>query len=73
MNSQIPDSQEHSETTVAVAVADCATKLLENFPRERSRLLTLLSAEPAGSRGATMTRTERNLRSKTSGVDSQQC
>ena len=42
-NSQVPDSQEYNEAITAVA--DCATRLLENFPRERSRLLALLSCE----------------------------
>ena len=42
-NSQVPDSHEYSEAITAVA-AD-ATKKLENFPRERSRLLSVLSRE----------------------------
>ena len=42
-NSQVPDSQEDSEAIAAVA--HCATKLLDNFPRERSRLLALFSVE----------------------------
>ena len=42
-NSQVPDSREYNEAITAVA--DCAKKLLENFPRERSRLLALLSCE----------------------------
>ena len=94
-NSQVPDSRVYNEATAAVA--DRATKLLDNFPRDRSRLLALLSAELGWqswsnddedwsksatrslwyrqlqcSRGITMTRTGRNLRSKTSGVDSLQ-
>ena len=39
----LQDSQERSEAITAVA--DHATKLLVNFPRERRRLLALLPAE----------------------------
>ena len=39
-NSQVPESQEYNE---AIAAAGCATKMLVNFPRDRSRLLALLS------------------------------
>ena len=42
-NSQVPESHEYSEAIAAVA--DYATKMLENFPRERSRLLSVLSRE----------------------------
>ena len=43
-NSQVPDPHDYNEAIAAVA--DCAIKLLENFPREeRSRLLSLLSSE----------------------------
>ena len=44
-------------------------KLVDKFPRQRSRLLALLSVELG--RQSSMTRTERKLRSKTSGVDTQ--
>ena len=42
-NSQIPYSQEYSEAITAVP--DCATTLLENVTRDRSRLWALLSVE----------------------------
>ena len=35
----------HEDNAAIAAVADHATKVLENFPRERSRLLSLLSRE----------------------------
>ena len=41
--SQVSDSHEYNEAIAAVA--DCATKMLENFFRERRRLLSLLSRE----------------------------
>ena len=40
-NSQVPDSHEYTEAIAAVA--DCATKVLEKFSRERSRFLSWLS------------------------------
>ena len=42
-NSQVPDCHEYNEAITAVA--DDAPKMLEIFPRERSRLLSLLSRE----------------------------
>ena len=42
-NSQVPASHEYKEAIVAMV--DCATKVLDNFPRERSKLLSLLSCE----------------------------
>ena len=41
-NSQVPDCHEYNE---AIAAVDCATKFLDNFHRERNRLLSLLSRD----------------------------
>ena len=70
-NNKISDSQEYNEAIAAIA--DCATELVDNFHENEAEHWRCCQLNLAGSRGATMTRTGRNLRSETSGVDSLQC
>ena len=71
-NSQVQDSEEYSEAITAVA--NFATNFVKNFSTvNEADSWRCCRLNLAGNREATMTRTGRNLRNKTSGVGILQC